>query len=139
MTYSIEILLFSSGTTESFSVQELVMQGTVWAGLRCAATMNKLCKSIYNNDNLLIKYKCLVQVPPLQMDNIKTAINCGNKSKLLNAAVGTFLNHTQLKLSATKCVSIHVGKKHKKSKCPKKNIDMDIIKEPEKEKYLGNF
>ena len=43
----------SSGITERFNIQKIVMQGTVWSGLMCTNTMDKLCKFIYK-DQILI-------------------------------------------------------------------------------------
>ena len=102
--------------------------------------MTTLCKFCYNNDKLLFKYRGSVKVPPLEMvDDIVTVMNCGDKSKSLNVAVNTFENHKKLKLSAQNCANIHIGNKASRIKCPEKKIYCDIMKESEKEKYLGDF
>ena len=109
----------TSGITERFNISKTVMQGTVWSGLMCTASMDKLCKSIYNNEELLFKYRGIVNIPPLEMvDDILTAVKCGEKSTDLNLAVNNFIEHKKLKLSAKKCGNIHVGNKAYKSKYP---------------------
>ena len=39
----------SSGMTQGFYIGKKVMQGTVWAGLMCTCTMDKLGKLAYND------------------------------------------------------------------------------------------
>ena len=130
----------TSGITERFSISKTVMQGTVWSGLMCTASMDKLCKSIYNNEELLFKYRGIVNIPPLEMvDDILTAVKCGEKSSDLNLAVNNFVEHKKLKLSAKKCGNIHVGNKASKSKCPVKVVNGETMKESDKEKYLGDY
>ena len=130
----------SSGVTDSFCIKETVMQGTVWGGLMCTTTMDKLCKQIYKEDNLLYKYRGEVDVPPLQMvDDIITASKCGATSQALNTAVNTFINTKKMKLSAKKCSKIHVGNKVSKEKCQEQMIDNEALNNSEKEKYLGDF
>ena len=130
----------SSGTTNQFSISKVVMQGTVWAGLMCSSTMDRLCQKIYKEGNLMYKYRGRVCVPPLEMvDDIVTAINCGEQSVNLNAKVNTFVEQKKLKLSAKKCSNIHIGNKETKNNCPTKTNSGEIMKESDKEKYLGDF
>ena len=64
----------STGVSERFNIQRKVMQETVWAGLMCTCTMDKLGKL---DKSLLYKYKETVEVPPLQMvDDIISASKC---------------------------------------------------------------
>ena len=42
------------------------MEGTVWAGLMCTITMDKLGKEVYADPALVYKYRGKVQVPPLE-------------------------------------------------------------------------
>ena len=66
-----------NGRTERFTLQNTVMQGTVWAGLMCTCTMDKMGKQAYGNSNLLYKYRGEVEVPPLQMvDDVILASSC---------------------------------------------------------------
>ena len=118
----------------------MVMQGTVWSGLMCNSTMDKLCKAIYKDKDLLFKYRGIVEVPPLQMvDDVVTASKCGEQPEELNSAVNSFVEHKKFKLSETKCSNIHVGNKESKEGCPNKLIDNVIMNESKKEKYLGDY
>ena len=86
-------------------------------GLMCTNSMDKLCKLIYKKKHLLFKYRGVVSVPPLEMvDDVATAANCGENSSELNHIVNTFIESKKLKLSASKCSNIHIGKKTNK-KC----------------------
>ena len=46
-----------SGVSKRFTINNTVMQGTVWAGLKCTGTMDKLGKQAYGDPNLLYRYK----------------------------------------------------------------------------------
>ena len=129
-----------NGNTERFSIYNTVMQGTVWAGLMCTCTMDKLGKIAYSDSNILYKYRNEVMVPPLQMvDDIITASECGNQVVTTNSVVNTFLKLKKLTPSETKCARIHVGKNNKCDKCPNISVNKLDIKESEKEKYLGDY
>ena len=54
----------ASGTTRRFDIRRMAMQGTVWAGLMCTVTMDKLCKLILQDEQVLYKYRGTVSVPP---------------------------------------------------------------------------
>ena len=54
-----------SGITERVTINNIVMQGTVWGSIFCTATMDKLGKLKYNNPEMLYKYKGNVGVPAL--------------------------------------------------------------------------
>ena len=123
----------SSGQTERFSIEDIVMQGTVWAGLMCTLTMDKLCKLINSKENLLFKYRGVVNVPPLEMiDDIITAAQCWEKSVALNETVNTFIEHNKLKLSSTKCANIHIVTKATRRICPNKTVDGVKMKKSDK-------
>ena len=68
------------------------MQGTVWAGLMCTVSMDKLCKLILQDEQVLYKYRGKVSVPPLEMvDDIISPVNCGSTASALNASVNAFI------------------------------------------------
>ena len=116
------------------------MQGGVWGGLKCTTTMDKLCKVVYKDDNLLYKYRNTVSVPPLEMrDDVVTASKCGATSVALNSTVNTFMDLKKLKLSADKCSKIHIGNKATKETCPEHKVHQENMKNTKKEKYLGDF
>ena len=130
----------SSGTTERFGIRKTVMQGTVWSGLMCTATMDQLCKLILKDASLLYKYRGVVSVPPLEMvDDIITAVKCGSTAVTLNATINAFIESKKLKLGVKKCAKIHIGNKSSSEMCPDQNIHEEAMKSSEKEKYLGDF
>ena len=103
----------ASGTTERINIHNKIMQGTVWAGLMCTNTMDKLGKEVYADPSLVYKYRGIVDVPPLEMvDDVITASKCGNTTLTLNAKVNYFVERKKLQLSSEKCSRIHIGKKH---------------------------
>ena len=88
--------------SERFDIYNTVMQGTVWAGLKCTATMDQLGKQAYGDPNLLYRYKNQVDIPipPLQMvDDVIAASKCGKQTVLVNNAVTTFVKLKKLELS----------------------------------------
>ena len=129
----------TNGKTERFTIHKTVMQGTVWAGLMCTCTMDKLGRKAYDDPSLLYKYRGEVQVPPLQMvDDIISASKCGTQVVTTNAAVGTFIKSKKLQLSETKCARLHIGTS-KCDQCPQILVNNSDIKESHQEKYLGDY
>ena len=77
-------------------IEDNVVQGTVWAGLKCPSIMDQLRKFILQQKHLVYKYKGNVSVPPLQMvDDVITAAKCGSTLSALNAAVNKFMELTK--------------------------------------------
>ena len=127
----------SAGTTERVTIRNNIMQGTVWAGLMCTATMDKLGKQVYKTPHLLYKYKGTVDVPPLEMvDDILTLSKCGATSLAMNATVNAFITSKKLELNKNKCSQIHIGKKS--NLCPKLKVHNGEMKKADQEKYLGD-
>ena len=55
--------------------------------------MDKLCKIVYNNPDLLYYYKNLVGTPPLQMvDDVLAIQTCSDKSLIINKTINTFID-----------------------------------------------
>ena len=112
------------------------MQGTVWGSLICTSTMDQLPKLAYKNPEDLYMYKG-VSIPPLEMvDDILTVTNV-EKSLKMNQLVNTFIEHKRLKLSDSKCSRVHIGSDH--SKCPPLKVHDSVMKDSQKEKYLGDI
>ena len=129
------------GISRRVSIQNIVMQGTVWGSLMCTATMDKLGKLVYNNDNLLYKYKGVVDVPSLGMvDDILAVQKCSEKSVEINSVINAFIESKKLKFSDEKCHRIHISKKNVKDlKCPVLKVHDKKMKDSMKEKYLGDI
>ena len=114
------------------------MQGTVWAGMLCTSTINKLGQLVYDNPQLSYKYIGTVVVPPLQMiDDVLTISKCGSTSVAMNSLVNSFMYSKKLKLNKLKCSKIHVGRKS--HVCPQLLVQKNNMKQSEQEKYLGDI
>jgi hypothetical protein len=128
----------STGMSERSVIRNVIMQGTVWAGMLCTSTMDKLGKIVYDNPAMAYKYRGHVVVPPLEMvDDVLTISKCGATSSAMNSLVNSFMFSKKLVLNKSKCAKIHVGRKS--VICPKLLIHKDIMKDSEHEKYLGEL
>ena len=127
----------SQGLSERFTISEKVMQGTVWAGLMCTTTMEKLGKLKYQNEHLCYKYKGNVPIPALEMvDDIVDIQTCGPKSVESNATVNGFIESKKLRLSHKKCKQIHCGTKV--TECADLKVHDKVMHRSSEERYLGD-
>ena len=126
------------GMTKRVSISNIIMQGTVWASLFCAATMDKLAKLAYKNKELLYMYKGKVSVPPLLMvDDILTVQKCRATSGAINSEVNAFIEQKKLRLGQKKCFKIHVG--NKCNECTLLFVHEERMNEAQDIKYLGDI
>ena len=126
------------GMTERISITNIIMQGTVFGSLICTSVIDKLAKIFYSDSKLLYKYKGEVDVPILGMvDDVLNVATCSEQAVLSNATINSFIEHNKLKLNASKCSRVHVGKK--KDTCYDLHVHEDEMKDSNKEKYLGDF
>ena len=101
----------SNGLTQRETISNIIMQGTVWGGIFCTTTMDKLGQIKYDNPELLYKYKNSVGIPALEMvDNILDIQKCGIDSVKSNQVVNTFIENKKLELGPDKFHKIHCGK-----------------------------
>ena len=97
-------------TTSRETIQNVVMQGTVWGSLCCTTTMDKLGKYVYKDQDLLYKYKGVVDTPTLGMvDDVLSIQECTSKSVKINAVINAFIESKKLTLSSKKCSKIHIN------------------------------
>ena len=76
------------GPTEEFELNEVVLQGTVFAPLKCAIQFETFSSDAMETDEgeTMYKYKGTVYIPPLQMvDDIMTVSKCGIQAVTINA------------------------------------------------------
>ena len=126
------------GITERVTINNIVMQGTVWGSMFCTATMDKLGKLKYNNPEMLYKYKGKVGVPAMEMvDDVIDVQKCGVEAVKANAVVNMFMEQKKLTLSNTKCHKLHCGKNN--VICPDLKVHNEKMHETHEEKYLGDF
>ena len=110
-------------------MERIVMQGTVWASLKCTAQQDKL--PIYT-------YKDEVEIPPIgYVDDVLTVAKCGNSSVINNSIANAFTESKKLKYGVDKCKQMHVGKNN--SICPKLKVHEQDMKKSESETYLGDI
>ena len=128
----------SWGLTERTNIRNIIMQGTTWGIIFCTTSMDKLGQKIYQNEKLLYKYKGCVNVPPLEMvDDIASVSKCDTTSSAVNEEINSFIEHKKLTFGLSKCAKIHIGKKC--DECPQYVVHNNVIKESQKEKYLGDY
>ena len=125
--------------TERFTLNNIEMQGTVLAGLKCAISIDNIGKEALENEHeILYDYKNSVKIPPLGfIDDILTVSKCGSKAVQTNAVIQAKIEGMQLELGHAKCFQMHVGKT--KFDCPTLSIHGKEMLKTEKEKYLGNI
>ena len=126
------------GMTKRETITNIIMQETVWGSLLCAATTDKLAKRVYEEGELLYKYKGEVDVPPLEMvDKILTLQKCGATYEAMNLKVNAFIEQKKLTLGLKKCTKIHVGSKC--NDCSQLFVHEEEMAEAHKVKYLGDW
>ena len=126
------------GITERISIDNLIMQGTVFGSIICSSVMDKLAKIFYQDKNLLHKYKGVVDVPVLGMvDDVLNVATCSEQAIISNSTVNMFMEQNKLKLAAAKCSRIHIGKKQ--DECHELKVHEDKMKDSDSEKYLGDY
>ena len=130
----------SSGLSKRKSIKNIVMQGTVWGSIFCTATMDKLGKLAYANEELLYKYKGEVDTPCLGMvDDILSIQKCSSKALESNAVINAFVESKKLTLSSRKCKRIHISrKKESNDNCPDLKVHGAAMEDSNQEKYLGD-
>ena len=82
----------SDGITNRTIINNVVMQGTVWGSLFCTTTMDKIGQMMYENKELLYRYKDLVEIPSLGMvDDIMSIQKCSANTVANNAVINAFM------------------------------------------------
>ena len=128
-----------SGITSRLNVNNIIMQGTVWGGLYCTTMMNNLGEISYQDKNIY-KYKGEVPIPTLQMvDDILGIQKCNTKMVNQNSYINSFIESRKQVFNESICARIHVGKHNKIGGCPDLYVHNNIMKNSEKEKYLGDI
>ena len=127
----------SAGLSKRVSINNIIMQGSVWGSICCVVLMDKLGQLAYSNPDLLYYYKGLVATPPLQMvDDVLGIQKCSRKSQRLNGVINTFIELEKLTLSEKKCHNVHVGKS--KTECPDLKVHGSKMTNSKQETYLGD-
>ena len=125
--------------TERTILNNIEMQGTVLAPLKCFISIDTIGKeTLENKHGNSYKYKNCVSIPPLSLiDDIITVSECSTESVSMNAYIQAKIAGKRLKLGYEKCFQMHVGKQS--ICCPALSLSNKEMKKANKEKYLGNY
>ena len=103
-------------------VKNVVMQGSVWGGLKCKTQMDTLSKHMLSKDELTYKFRGDPTIPigVLGMvDDTLAIAECGVKSVEKNAVVNSFMETHRLRMHKDKSMVIHMSNVKKCSQpCP---------------------
>ena len=130
------------GDTDRFSLQRIILQGSVFGPLKCSVQVDTLGRDCLKRGVGLYLYKGAISVPPLAMiDDVLGVTRCNEEAIELNSIVNVKVETKKLRLSKDKCFKIHIGKRFKKTgKC---KIDLKVHDDPMKAtseaKYLGDI
>ena len=129
-----------SGTTDKFELTNLIMQGTVFAPIKCSIQIDTLGRDCLTNGDGLYQYKNIIEVPALSMvDDVIGITTCSDEAVKLNAIINVKMESKKLRLSQDKCFKLHISKK-KNNQCSTilKSHEKDI-KSVKSATYLGDI
>jgi hypothetical protein len=123
-------------------VKHVVMQGSVWGGLKCTTQMDKMNKIMDTKETLKYKYKGdpTIGIGVLGMiDDTLGISECGAHAVEKNAVMNSFIETHRLTMHEDKSNVIHVGNVAKCDKpCPKLRIHYNKMHEAKSAIYLRN-
>ena len=133
----------NSSLSERIILNKVVMQGSVWGGLKCTTSMDKLNKLMMKKDTLMYKYRedpnIGIGVLGMIDDNLGIS-ECGNDSVAKNAIINSFVETQRLEMHMDKTKVIHVGNVKKCNQpCPKLKVHEENMHDVQSFKYLGNI
>ena len=126
------------GVTESFDLNRIVMQGSVFGPIKCSVQMDTLGRDCLANGDGIYRYKDAVDTPALAMiDDVIGVSKCSDKSVELNSIINVKIESKKLSLSESKCFKLHISKKS--SSCSSKlKAHEQEIKQVKTATYLGD-
>ena len=126
------------GTTEKFELNKIVMQGTVFAPIKCSIQIDTLGRDCLANGDGIYEYKNVVDVPGLSMvDDLIGVSTCSDEAIKLNSIINVKIESKKLRFSKTKCFKLHISKKQTNCSNKLKAHD-DTISDVKKAVYLGD-
>ena len=122
--------------TQRIRLNNIEMQGTVLAGLKCSVSIDLIGKeALENAHEILYKYKKCTSIPPLGLiDDILSITECSPTSVKASATIKAKLQSKQLNLHEKKCFQMHIG--NQKSSCSHTNHS--FLKSSSSQRYLGD-
>ena len=126
------------GTTDKIDIRQSIMQGTVYAPMKCTVQIDTLGRECLANGDGLYEYKKIVKVPALAMiDDVLGVTTCSDESVKLNSIINAKVETKKLRLSSDKCAKLHIGKREKCDHILKAHeVNMQQVS---KSKYLGDI
>ena len=126
------------GTTDQFNLKQSVMQGTVFAPIKCSVQIDTLGKDCFANGDGLYEYKNIVDIPTLSMiDDLIGVTSCSDEAIKLNSIINAKIESKKLRFSSDKCYKLHIGKK---GNCMHKlKAHEENMKDVKIAKYLGDI
>ena len=124
--------------TKRVEMNEIEMQGTVPAPLKCSVQLDSLGKECLETGEGLYRYKECVNIPPLLMIDDAIAVSqCGPDSVIVNALIQSKVEMKNLRLGHSKCFQMHVG--NNKTCCPILKVHNQDMLTSNRERYLGDI
>jgi hypothetical protein len=124
--------------TKRVQMNQIEMQGTVPAPLKCSVQLDTLGKECLETGEGLYKYKECLNIPPLLMiDDAIAVTECGPESVKVNAIIKSKVDMKNLRLGHNKCFKMHVGKND--SCCPMLKVQEKPMLTSNRAKYLGDL
>ena len=100
------------GETEKFELNEIEMQGSVLAPLKCSVQTDSIAKYCYCYKKGIFYYKNVVFVPPIWMiDDCVTFAICGEKSIVLNEIINSKIemkSYSLVKTNVSTCIVVKI-------------------------------
>ena len=127
------------GPSDKFVLNRPILQGSVWAPIKCSTSVDSLARDCYRQDQGagLYLYKKSVLVPSLSMvDDIMGVTTCGAQAIELNSIINSKVEMKKLRLSSDKSYMIHICKKKKECSYDLK-VHKEKMKEVQEAMYLG--
>ena len=125
-------------STDTTTLKNIEMQGTVLAPLKCSISIDQIGKDALSSmSEILYTYKNIVTIPPLSMiDDIIAVTTCSLNSIYINATIEAKTKAKQLELSQKKSAHMHVGKNEKS--CKQLTVNGCAMTTSSKQTYLGD-
>ena len=129
------------GSTDSFNLERLVMQGSVFGPLKCSVQIDTLGRDMLRQNNCLYSYKNIVDITALAMvDDVCSVNECHADSVEANATINVKMELKKLRLSKDKCYQIHVDKNKADTDCKTKlKVHEAEMKKESFGSYLGDI
>ena len=101
------------GPTNDLNFSNLIMQGSIFAGIKCSCSIDSIGREILSSEDDLgvYTYKGVVDVPPVSYIDDVLGISDDDVSAVeLNAVLNSKMETKKLTLRSDKCVSIKIEK-----------------------------